>query len=277
MKKIINFIFSTILAICLIIISFINIFSSTIFREEYVLKTLEKEDYFNNIYWLINANFENYIYQSGLEEEVLENIITKEKVKNDIKITIGNIYNQKNEEIDTSEIKEKLYKNIENSLNTISSSQKNAINEFIDQICKEYKSIISNYNIEKKVDLNIKEILDFINFVKNELLIFIGIDFLILLVLNLNRVYKFVSWIGVSFLTNGFIMLFTDIFIRLKIKIKTITIINDFVSQILRKTIFNILGIITKYGIIYIVFGILLIIIANAMHNKKMKQKKNEK
>ena len=276
MKNIFNFIFSIILAICIITMCFITIGSHTVLSESYALKTLEEEDYYNNCYWLIKANFENYIYQSGLDEKVLDNIITKEKVTNDIKIIIANIFKNTNTEIDTTEIKDNLNKNIEDSLEgtRLNSSQKEAIDEFVNQICNEYKATISFHDIVKKSNFNLEKIINLVNNVKKFVLILLGIDFLILLVLNLNRMYKFVSWLGVSIATNGFIMLFISIFTRLKIKIKTITIINDFISEILRKMIFEVLNIITVTGIISIIIAIVTIVFANI---KKAKIETNEK
>ena len=267
---------SIILAVCIIVFCFIGIITNTVLNENYIIKTLEKEDYFNNCYWLIRANFENYIYQSGLDEKVLENIITKEKVTNDIKIIIANVYKKQNTEIETTEIKENLNKNIEESLEDkrLNSSQKEAIEEFVNQICKEYKATISFYNIVNKTSLGIGKTINAINFAKKIVLVLLGIDFLILLVLNLNSIYKFVLWLGVSIATNGFVMLFIGLFIKLKVKINTITIINDFISQILRKVIFNVLNIISVTGIISFIIAIVTIVFENT---KLEKTKTNDK
>ena len=65
---------------------------STILDKNYVMQKLEETNFYADTYELVESNFENYIYQSGLDEEVLKNICTEEKVKKDINIMLSNIY-----------------------------------------------------------------------------------------------------------------------------------------------------------------------------------------
>ena len=71
LKTVLQYILALILALTMIALVLIYIFSSTILSENYVLSKLQKEDYYNKIYDEINSNFERYIDQSGLDEEVL--------------------------------------------------------------------------------------------------------------------------------------------------------------------------------------------------------------
>ena len=84
-KKIARFVLELTLTICLIAILLVSLFSSTILNKNYVLTSFEKADYYNQIYELLNTNFENYIQQSGLDEDVIKDIVTKEKVEEDTK------------------------------------------------------------------------------------------------------------------------------------------------------------------------------------------------
>ena len=110
-KKIIQYIIVTILALAILALVIINILSSSILKKEYILSKLQQQDYYEKIYEETKSNFENYIHQSGLDEEVLENIVTKEKIEKDTKKIINNIYNGMDEKVDTEEIKNKLNKN----------------------------------------------------------------------------------------------------------------------------------------------------------------------
>lgn len=282
MKTIISYILSIILAIFLIIFYFMNLASYTILNEEYILAKLEEEDYYNKIYKLVESNFENYIYQSGLEETVLDNIVSVEKIKNDTKIIIRNIYKNTKQEIDIEEIRNNLNSNIESSLSNtiITGGQKKAINTYIDHICNEYKTTISSFSIQNKIGENFAKIINNFNFVKTILLIAISIDFLLLFVLNFKRVYKLVSLIGMSLLINGFILSFICYYIRSKIQIKFITILNDAVSEVLRSILNAELSLIVKHGIVALILGIILIVTSNLLHNikdKKMKTKQTKK
>ena len=69
-----------------------------------------------NIYTAVESDFENYIYQSGLDENVLENIVSLEKIENDTKTIINNLYDGTSETIDVTEIENNLNNNIQNSL-----------------------------------------------------------------------------------------------------------------------------------------------------------------
>ena len=91
MKTIINYLLSIILAIMFIVLIIVNLVSSTILNEKYILNELEKSDYYSKILELANSNFEKYIYQSGLDEKVLVGIVSKEKIKKDTEIIIENI------------------------------------------------------------------------------------------------------------------------------------------------------------------------------------------
>ena len=119
MKALINvirFILILLLTILIISLVFINITKSTIMSKDYILGKLDETDYYINIKGEIESNFQNYIGQSGLDEEVLNDIVTDEKIKNDTEIIFNNIYDGTSEEVTTTEIEEKLRTNIDNSL-----------------------------------------------------------------------------------------------------------------------------------------------------------------
>lgn len=271
MKTIINYILSIILALAVTVFYFINLASSTILSEQYILSKLDEHDYYNKIHEQIKSNFENYIHQSGLEEDVLDNIITKEKVKKDTHIILGSIYDGLNQEVDTSEIKENLNKNIEKYIQNvgITNEQKNSIDTFVNHICNEYKTTISHFTFENKINQYYSEIIKIINMSKKVFLITIGIDFLLLIVLNLKKIYKCFTSVGVSFAIIGLIMLISSIFINTKIKVQTILILNDAISEVLRNILSEILNSSLIISIFALIFGIIMIIMPNLIHNIK--------
>lgn len=250
---------------------FINLASSTILSEQYILSKLDEHGYYNKIYEQTKLNFENYIHQSGLEEDVLDNIITKEKVKKDTHIILGSIYDGLNQEVDINEIKENLNKNIEKHIkNTnLNNEQKNSIDTFVNHICNEYKTTISHFTFENQINQYYSKIIKIINMSKKVLLITIGIDFLLLIVLNLKKIYKCFTSVGVSFTIIGLIMLISSIFINTKIRVQTILILNDAISEVLRNILSEILNSSLIISIFTLIFGIIMIIIPNLIHNIK--------
>lgn len=268
-KTIIKYIITIIIAIFTILFLVVNLASSTVLNKNYVLSKLEETDYYSKIYEEVKSNFENYIHQSGLEENVLENIILKEKVKKDTELIISNLYDGLEEKIDTQEIRENLNKNIEKSLGNskLVVTQKNAINTLIDKICDEYTTTISHYEYEKQINNLYMKIMKNMDVAKKAILVVIAISIILLLLLNIRRIYKLFSLLGVSLVASGVFFVIVNIFINMKIKVQTILILNDAISATLRNILTELLNSINSYGYIMLGLGLVLIIVSNLVHN----------
>ena len=263
-KKIIKIIFSAILTISILLYILINLLSSTILKESYILSKLDQANFYQKVYEEVNSNFEKYIYQSGFDENVLNNVITEEKVKEDFKIIIDNIYNGTNQDINTETIKTNLTNNINSQLGAnVSKTQQNSIDSFVDTILNEYTQTILHTQYENKINKAYTQINKYINLAKKALLIIMAVLIILLILLNLKRLYRGVSYIGISMLSSGILLCIADIFIKMKVDIKNIVILNDTISKIIINVITELLANILKDGIILLVSGIVLIIIAN--------------
>ena len=263
-KKIIKIIFSAILTISILLYILINLLSSTILKESYILSKLDQANFYQKVYEEVNSNFEKYIYQSGFDENVLNNVITEEKVKEDFKIIIDNIYNGTNQDINTETIKTNLTNNINSQLGAnISKTQQNSIDSFVDTILNEYTQTILHTQYENKINKAYTQINKYINLANKALLIIMAVLMILLILLNLKRLYRGVSYIGISMLSSGILLCIADIFIKMKVDIKNIVILNDTISKIIINVITELLANILKDGIILLVSGIVLIIIAN--------------
>lgn len=263
-KKIIKIIFSAILTISILLYILINLLSSTILKESYILSKLDQANFYQKVYEEVNSNFEKYIYQSGFDENVLNNVITEEKVKEDFKIIIDNIYNGTNQDINTETIKTNLINNINSQLGAnISKTQQNSIDSFVDTILNEYTQTILHTQYENKINKAYTQINKYINLANKALLIIMAVLIILLILLNLKRLYRGVSYIGISMLSSGILLCIADIFIKMKVDIKNIVILNDTISKIIINVITELLANILKDGIILLVSGIVLIIIAN--------------
>lgn len=277
-KKVVQYILTAILALAILALILINIFSSTILSETYVLSKLEEENYYDEIYEEAKSNFENYIYQSGLEEEVLNDIVTKEKVEKDTKIIISNIYDNTNEKIDTEEIKNKLNQNIDNSLGkNVSATQQKAIDSFVDKICEEYKSTILHTNYEAKINEIYSKIMQNLDLVKKALLITIGVCVVLIALLTIKRIYKIIAKIGTTFTITGLILVIAHNYINSKIRIEGITILNNATSKVIRNVLNEILNNVITYGSILLILGIILIVIYAIIKSiRKAKRQKEQ-
>ena len=265
------------LLLCIIAFGMIQIASSTILSQNYVLKQLEEANYYANIYTEIKSDFENYIYQSGLDESVLENIITVEEVTQDTNQIIANIYNGDNKQIDVTALKERLNNNIKESLNgqRINSSTQKTITKFINKIAAQYIETMSHNNIEKTIHDIYTKVKEYVELGKKVIIVAIGIIIIAILAIQYKKIFRNFALIGISFTGSGLFYIFVDMFINAKIKIENIIILNDAISITLRNVLTNILNTISQYGWVFFGIGIALIVIGNILNNRKAKNKEN--
>lgn len=268
-KVIARFIMSFILAVSIICFVLIFTLSNTVLNEKYIFDSLEKADYYNKTYESIESNFEKYIQQSGLDEEVLKNLVSKEQVEEDTKKIIISIFDGLHEEVSTEKLEKTLKNNINKSINnrSLSEEEKKAIDEFTQQICSEYKSTIVNSNYESQINNYYKKMMSLINKLKKILIITIGVCLIVLVLLNLRRTYKILTNIAISFIASGLFLTIINIYVNAKIKVQFISILNDTISIIVRNIAQDILGSIFKYGIVLIIVGLITSIGTNFVHN----------
>lgn len=270
--KILKIILSIILMVSISILIFINLATSTILSKEYILNKFEETGYYAKIKEEAKSSFENYIPQSGFEENVMENIISDEKIKNDTKIIISNIYDGTNQTVDTTEIEDKLRNNIKESLgNTkINTVQQNSIDQYVETICNEYKEKISHTKYETNINNILNKLNKIVDMAKKISIITIAIMVVIILIVNCKNIIKAISQLGTVLTANGIFYIIVNLFINSKIKIENLLILNNSISEVIRKIITDIFDKIMNYGLILLVCGFILIIVSNAINAKKI-------
>ena len=280
-KIIARFIMELILAISITTFLLIHILSKTLLNEPYILSSLQKSDYYNKVYQLVESNFENYIQQSGLDEEVLKNIVTEDMIEKDTKTIISNIYNGFKEDVSIVEIEKKLENNIKKSLKnrSLSSEETKAIKEYVAKISEEYKATISNLQIEDQIYSKYKIIKEYANLGQKISVFAIGGSVIVLILLNLKRFYKLFTNLGISALASGSILTIINIYINSKIKVQNLLILNDAISEVIQNISKAILDNVLKYGLLFIIGGLGLIFVPTLIHyfnNYKNEENKPE-
>lgn len=256
--KILKFIVMTIIVLCLTYIGIKNIAFSTIFNKEYVIKKLDETNFYSETYKLVESNFENYIGQSGLEEDVIKNICTEDKVRKDINIILSNIYNGTKEEIDTSEIANKLNSNIdEQNVRTAKNSE--AINEFVEHICQSYKDSIISTKYDATINNQYEKIIQKLGKVETIIIIVLIISIIIVIVLNIKDLLKILLNLQTISLATA-IMQFA-ITINKNVNISGIKVFNEAFSMSIVTIIQDIFGKINKFGIILLIIYVIFVII----------------
>lgn len=271
MKVLINllkFIFITILTICLITLCAITIASSTVLNKNYVMQKLEETDFYSGTYKLVESNFENYIYQSGLDEEVLNNICTQDKVKNDINIMLDNIYNGTNKTINTTEISTNLNANID-KLGIKTKQNEKAINEFVNHICNEYTDTLVHSQYENKINNVYKKAINGLNKIYNVLLIILAVDFIAILVVNNKKVSKDFQDCGIALMATSIFGIAGCQIVQAKVNIQGIKIFNDVFSNSLVTIMQDVFNKITSLSLGMLVVAIFVVAIYVAVVIKK--------
>lgn len=230
LKNLLKFIFITILTICMISIGIITIAFSTILDKNYVIQKLEETNFYAETYELVESNFENYIYQSGLDEEVLSNICTEEKVKQDINKMVSNIYDGTSQEIDTTELANNLNANIDKS-GIKNKQNESAIQQFVAHICDEYTNTLVHTKYETKINNIYNKVTEALNQIYEIVLIVLVVDIIAIIAINNKKISKDIQHFGIAlFATSAFELSVCQI-ITSKIDIQGIKIFNDVFSK----------------------------------------------
>lgn len=274
-KKILNFIFVLVIALSFTFIGVKSVVFKTIFNKEYVLEQMENNNFYSETYKLVESGFENYIGQSGLDEEVIKNICTEDKIKNDINIILSNIYEGTNEKIDTSEISNNLNSNIDKE-NVRTSSNSKAIDEFVEHICQSYKDTIISTSYENTINEKYSKITQKITKVQNILIITIIISIIGVIALNVKDILKLLFWTESAVLSSAVMQLAITTVIKSKVNIDGIKIFNDAFSNIVVTIIKDILSKINIIaGKFIIVYFILVVIYAIIILSQKKEENQN--
>ena len=278
MKIVINilkFIVMLVLVLCVLFFGLKNIAFSTILNKDYVLNKLEKTNFYSGTFELVKSGFENYIAQSGLEEEALNNICTEEKVKNDIGIIINNIYNGTNEDIDTTEIANNLNANID-KLNVRTPQNQKALDKFVDQICTEYKDTILNTKYENTIHNALNKVIQIMEKLQTIILIITIIGIICIILLNVKNIYKLVGNIGTILFSSSLVILIAIKLLNVNVNISAIKLFNNTFSNSIVTVLQDIINKINNFGLILLIISIILIILNAVIYILKFKETNNK-
>ncbi len=272
MKKTISYILCFITAIVMIIAIFTGIAINTFLNKEYILKSIEKNNYYNKLAKTIQDEISKYSMQSGINEEIFENICTEEQVKKDFNKVISNVYENKKEEIDTSSLKSELEEKIQNYLDEnkipLSKEQNQNVQDLINLIGETYEQGITHSIYLETVQKVISKALAITQY---QIYIYIILAVLIILQVLIDRNKMVFRHIGISLLTVGmFIVILLCIF-KLNIKLENIVILNNDFSNIIISIAKTIINKILLIGVLNIIISIVMIGIIEKEQNSRRK------
>lgn len=260
LTNLLKFILIVVLAVCSIAIGIIQIVTQTVLNKNYIIQKMEETNFYSETYKLVQSNFEKYIEQSGFEENILENICTEEKVKQDINLMISNIYEGANKTIDITEISDNLNANID-KLNIRDSKNQKAIEQFVEHICQEYTDTLVHTKYENDINKFYKEIVIKKDKIEKIVIIALVIDVIVILIVNNKNIEKDFQSIGTAIFSSSAFELIACQIINLRVSIKGIKIFNDAFSDMIVAIIQNVISKVFSFGIATLMIAIILIII----------------
>lgn len=260
LTNLLKFILIVVLAVCSIVIGIIQIVTQTVLNKNYIIQKMEETNFYSETYKLVQSNFEKYIEQSGFEENILENICTEEKVKQDINLMISNIYEGANKTIDITEISDNLNANID-KLNIRDSKNQKAIEQFVEHICQEYTDTLVHTKYENDINKFYKEIVIKKDKIEKIVIIAMVIDVIVILIVNNKNIEKDFQSIGTAIFSSSAFELIACQIINLRVSIKGIKIFNDAFSDMIVAIIQNVISKVVSFGIATLMIAIILIII----------------
>ena len=268
--NIIKYISIAVFTCCMIVLILANVVSSTILNKQYIIGKLEETNYYEEIKTEIENSFENYIGQSGLDENVIKDIVSIDKIKEDTNTIISNIYDGNSISVDTTTIETNLKNNINNSLNgqKLTITQQKAIEEYINKIVEQYKDTMSHTNYESTIYNYINKANQSIGQIKKACIIGIAVSVILIFVCNYKTIVKSVSSIGISLASSGIFYIVVNIYIGMKIKVANIAILNEAISNTLKNIINDVLSNLLNSGIILFVIGLILVLLGNIIFYK---------
>lgn len=273
-KTILNIILSFLLIILIAMSIVINILQDKILNKDYILSKMEENQVYLQVSREVNNGFENYIYQSGLPEDIIKDLYTEDTIKNDVNSFINALYDGTEIQISDSIIRETLDKRINEYLvsenKTLNEQGKKNVEKFEDLIVNEYKNNVNAYGSLYKTGHEfldkLEQVIQKIKFIP----IILIIAFIIFLIINnLKNLLLTINYACISLLSLGILIKIGVSIIFSKINIDNILFITKALSNLLINISKEILYICSDYANLFIVIGIVGILIYAIADNVK--------
>lgn len=242
-KRIISYILAFILVILLTASSALIILSTTILNKNYVKNKFAKEDYYTRIYQLIMEKFKDNTIQSGLEETVLDGVISIEQVESDTAKLVDYIYTGGTINVDTATVKNNLTQNInkvieENNKKVLSDEQK-AIDTYIKTLTEIYES---NVIISKDFMPEVHNVVSSIQKITKKVAPFIYIaTIVVLIILIILRKTRSLKYIAIAFTSTGILLIIPKIIELIAMRIKKVLLFTQALSDVVINIVENVM------------------------------------
>lgn len=256
MKKAIVFILNFLLIILLVSLSIVIILSKTILNKNYIMSSLQKSNFYNELSQNIQNDFDNYLAKAGIPTGTLNNLYTLNDLERSTEDTLDSIYYNKpiQSNIDVKERTESILKNYD---------KKESLANEIANVYEKKVAISPKYvNI---IGQKISKILPTIN-IGITIIGIAAVMLIVIILIVLHNKKDCLNTIGIAFFTTGVLGILLKVFIGSKFD--NIFLLNDAFSKSVIYIINDIIAMISFVGIFISILG-LIAIIGGAFINKK--------
>ncbi len=264
-KVLLYYILEFLLTIVLLGTITIFLVKSTLLSSNFIKNEFVKADYYNELYTSIKEEMLNHVSQAGFDESIIDNIYTKEMLKNSVEKMIDSTYNNKKYTLDLTEVKENLEKNINKYLeiNNIKITDQKALDKFIQNILKIYEDEITLSNTISHVEKIVSKIKNLVNIV-----LLITVIFIIILILIIKFMFKDTA-LAIPTIAVGVILFFAYLLITGNVIIENLYIWDNSVSSLIQHLLNTLLNKIRIYGLLLLIIGCIDTLIMYILSNLK--------
>lgn len=258
MKKkelIIKYLFIFLLSISILITTLSIGIRITILNESFVRKEFTTSHY-QKVEQNIKEEMKNSMISTGIDNSVIDDIFTVGDVKKSVEQTLSIIYENKNQTLDTSEIRKRLEANVAKDLekHNYHLEDQKGYEHFIDSTIKIYTNEFIMLNQLPTVGSTVQKA------TKADTILALSLS-MILLIIIIAKFKKAKHILPASLFTTSFVILFGSYYINKEAGLSSITIFSTTFSEVLRKIIAKTFTTFQYISYAYIIIGLMIIIL----------------
>lgn len=264
-----NYLTKFISSILFFLATTITIILFTIFNQNFMAQQLNETNYYEKLYTNIKLEMSYYVTQSGLSDDILNNIFDKELLRRTTEKMLDNFYNNKDNTINKTSVEENLMNNINEELKDykLTEEDKTSINKFITQMSSTYETEISYSNILNKYHNSFNRIY--------HILVALDILCIALFIINyfITRYTLKERNIIISLLTTTILITIIHLYLSNTLDLGHLEFYNDIISNLINYTYQSIMSIFNIVSTIYLVISLSLILYATKYTKELLKYK----
>lgn len=277
-KKFANIILSFLLFITIISMVAMNLLESKLLDKNYIFSKMNDTEFYLQVSRDIENGFENYVYQSGLPEDIFKDLIPEEVLKSDIDSIVNYVYNDSEITISNQKIVDRLDEKINKYLNeqNLKLNKQGKDNIFVfEQIISDvyYNNLNFSDTIYKSVQnviVKVNDIYSKFHIVPSAICIILVI---LLIVINRKDLLTAINFGLISMFSSGIILNICQKLVFKNFDLDNIMIITASLSNFVINIIKEILYEISDIGNTFMLIGFSGIIIISVIKNIDFKNK----